>query len=146
MPEEESVAVANFRGRLRAQIASIAIAGAMVLAGCITEFQGLLFLQIDGPPPDTTSQIMVSIAGRIIRSPVKQGLETTLHVTGGAEPVDQITGDFGLFDVSVPLNVGTDNVLVLSAEDGTDALSEEKEFVVTQVLAPALDRLHLAHP
>ena len=85
--------MANFRRRLEAQIASIAIAGAIVLAGCITELQGLLFLQIDVPPPDTTSQLTVSISGRVIRSPVKQGLETTLHVTGGAEPVDQITDD-----------------------------------------------------
>ena len=147
MAEHEPVAVTNFLRRLEAQIASIiAIAGAIILAGCITEPQGLLFLQIDVPPPDTTSQITVSIAGRVVRSPVKQGLETTLHVAGGAEPVDQITNDFGLFDVSVPLNVGTDNVLVLSAEDGTDALSEEKEFVVTQIPAPALDRLHLVHP
>ena len=138
MAEHEPVAVASLRGRLAAQIASIAIAGAIVLAGCITELQGLLFLQIDVPPPDTTSQITVSIAGRVVRSPVKQGLETTLHVAGGAEPVDQITDDFGLFDVSVPLNVRTDNVLVLSAEDGTDALSEEKEFVVTQIAATAL--------
>ncbi len=138
MAEHEPVAVANFRRRLEAQIASIAIAGAIVLAGCITELQGLLFLQIDVLPPDTTSQLTVSIAGRVIRSPVKQGLETTLHVTGGAEPVNHITEDFGLFDVSVPLNVGTDNVLVLSVEDGTDALSEETMFVVTQIAATAL--------
>ena len=97
-------------------------------------------------PPVSTSQLTVSIAGRVVRSPVKQGLETTLHVTGGAEPVDQITDDFGLFDVSVPLNVGTDNVLVLSAEDGTDAVSDTKEFTVTQIPAPALARLHLVHP
>ncbi len=142
--EHEPVAVTKFRRRLEAEVASITIAGAIVLAGCVPEPQ--LFLQIDDAPPDTTSQITVSIAGRVVRAPVQQGLETTLHVTGGAEPVDQITGDFGLFDVSVPLNVGTDNVLVLSAEDGTDAVSDTKEFTVTQIPAPVLDRLRLVHP
>ena len=109
------------------------VVGVMVLTACITESRGLLFLTVDADPPDSTRFLSIPIAGRVIRSPPMQGVSITVLVTGGAEPADTVADDFGGFRLSVLLRAAQENVLLLSADDGTGSLSDQLEFIVVQV-------------
>ena len=109
------------------------VGAAMVVAACVTEASGLLFINFTTTPPSVTTDSVVQIAGEVVRTPNRQGILTVVTVTGGAETTIDTTNNFLLFLVDVPLNLGATNRLVVTARDTSGATTaSEREFMVAQ--------------
>ncbi len=107
------------------------------LFGCITEQSGLLFIEFDRRPyQNPISDDPVRLTGRVVRSPPKQGIITTLTVTGGGVSVVDTTDSFGVFRTDFPLQRDTENLLLLTAADESGARTGEFTLTIVHQSAP----------
>ena len=116
-----------------------AIGFGLSLFGCITEQSGLLFIEFDTSPyQNPITADTVRLIGRVVRSPPKQGINTTLTVTGGGVSVVDTTDAFGVFRTDFPLQRDTENLLLLTAADESGARTGEFTLtIVHQSVTPA---------
>lgn len=107
------------------------------LFGCITEQSGLLFIEFDRRPyQNPISDDPVRLMGRVVRTPPKQGIITTLTVTGGGVTVVDTTDSFGVFRTDFPLQRDTENLLLLTAADNSGARTGEFTLTIVHQSAP----------
>ncbi len=107
------------------------------LFGCITEQSGLLFIEFDRRPyQNPISDDPVRLVGRVVRTPPKQGIITTLTVTGGGVSVVDTTDSFGVFRTDFPLQRDTENLLLLTAADDSGARTGEFTLTIVHQSAP----------
>ena len=105
---------------------------ALSLFGCITEQSGLLLIEFDRSPyQNPISADTVRLVGRVVRSPPKRNIITTLTVTSGGVSVVDTTNDLGVFRTDFPLQRDTENLLLLTAAD--ESGSRTAEFRLTIV-------------
>ncbi len=109
------------------------------LFGCITEQSGLLIIEFNRAPYlNPISDDTGRLSGRVVRAPPKQGIITTLTVTGGGVTVVDTTDSFGMFRTDFPLQRDTENLLLLTAADESGARAGEFSLtIVHQSVAPA---------
>ena len=101
------------------------------LFGCITEQSGLLFIEFDRSPyQNPISADTVQLVGRVVRSPPKQNIITTLTVTSGGVSVVDTTNQFGVFRTDFPLQRDTENLLLLTAADESGARTGEFRLTI----------------
>ncbi len=108
-----------------------AIGFGLSLFGCVTESSGLLFIEFDRSPyQNPVSADTVELLGRVVRSPPKQNIITTLTVTSGGVTVVDTTNAFGVFRTDFPLQRDTENLLLLTAADESGARMAEFRLTI----------------
>lgn len=113
----------------------------LLVGGCIEELEGFLYFNWNTLPPDTTSQLTVTIAGEVVRTPPRQNLTTIVTAVGAAQTVVDTTSGFGLFSLDIPLVTDATNEITITAGDNTGATSPNPGvFVVVQRGAPPASR------
>ena len=103
----------------------------------------LLIIEFNrGPYLNPISADTVRLSGRVVRSPPKQDIITTLTVTGGGVSVVDTTDALGVFRTDFPLQRDTENFLLLTAADESGARAGELSLtIVHQSAAPAPEAL-----
>ncbi len=128
----------------------IPIALLLTAAGCIADLPPVLAISVHAPPPDSTTQQTVTIAGQVVRSPPSASATFTVTVQGGAATVEEPANTFGVFTLDVTLNRFEVNVLTLRARDNTGAVSDALQFTVVHLedvpVAPPALRTSAAIP
>ena len=110
---------------------AVTIGFGLSLFGCITEQSGLLFIEFDTTPyQNPISADTVRLMGRVVRSPPKQNIITTLTVTSGGVSVVDTTNPLGVFRTDFPLQRDTENVLLLTAADESGARAGELTLTI----------------
>ncbi len=111
----------------------------LFLFGCITEQSGLLFFEFDRRYYENPiSTDTVRLVGRVVRSPPKQNIITTLTVTSGGVTVVDTTNQFGVFRSDFPLQRDTENILLLTAADESGARTAEVRLTIVHQSAQAM--------
>ncbi len=111
----------------------LALVAFLALAGCIADLPPVLAISVHTPPPDSTTQQAVTIAGQVVRSPPSATASFTVTVEGGAATVEEPANSFGVFTLEVTLNRFQVNQLTLRARDNTGAVSSALQFTVVHV-------------
>jgi hypothetical protein len=92
-------------------------------AACLTGDDPILYVVVNSPVADTTSDAQVGIGGEVHRSPQLEAAILVVTVTGGAITVVDTANLHGLFTLTVPLTTNAENHLSLTAQDNTGASS-----------------------
>ena len=115
------------------------------LFGCITEQSGLLFIEFDTSPyQNPISADTVELRGRVVRSPPKQNIITTLTVTSGGVSVVDTTNQFGMFRTDFPLQRDTENLLLMTAADDSGSRTGEFRLTIVHQSAQAMSDARLS--
>jgi hypothetical protein len=124
---------------LKKFMAVCATACLLIGATCLTGGDPVIYVVVNSPIPDTTSDEQLGISGYIERTPQLQDAITVISVTGGAITAVDTATLHGLFTVTVPLSTNVDNHLSLTALDNTGASTTRAwERTVVHVDAPPL--------
>ncbi len=122
---------------LKKSLAVCAMTCLLVGAACITGGGPVLYVVVNPPVPDTTSDAQLGISGEVHRTPQQQDAILVVTVTGGAITAIDTTNLHGLFTVTVPLKTNADNHLSLTAHDNTGATTAGAwERTIVHVDAP----------
>ncbi len=101
------------------------------LFGCITVQSGLLFIEFDARPyRNPIFADTVELVGRVVRSPPKRDVITTLTVTSDGVSVVDTVGAQGIFGTDFPLRRDTENLLLLTAADESGARPGELRLTI----------------
>lgn len=117
---------------VRAGLILALIAAVLVAASCVGE-PAVLFIEINTEIPDSTTDRIFSVTGRVIRSPVQANLKFTISVEGEFETTEVETNSVAIFTADVVL-VDGDNRITLLASDETDALGQPTSFKIKRTL------------
>ena len=111
-------------------------------ASCIRASDGILSVRIEAfddivvtnrAIPKETMSDTVKIEGIVVRSPPLLDARIDVTIAGGVSSVSTQVMESGLFRISVAMNQGVLNPLVVSAADVTGAISTPFTLAVTHI-------------